>query len=135
MIFDKELMYADKEKITSATAVTFKTLDMGTQRPFSVRTVFLGLEADGEVTATGDPDIEFVLEVAETDSFANSKEFPMFGVLKKGDFANLRPMTWPMPPSAKARFSRLKMTSSAAIACGKLSAGIVLDAVDPVTVE
>ena len=135
MIFDKELMFIDGGNLQNATSVTSGFLDLGTEKAFFGRVVYLVVAPKSDLTATGNPDITLSLEFADTAAFGNSVT-TAFPVLKKADFERGKVFCQPIP-FVKGRFVRLKIAVSGTdgIACAELDAGIALDPEDPVTAD
>ena len=128
MIFDRQLCFAVDGAMTAVTSgVVGSAVDLGTARALDGRQSYVVIESGQDATATGAPVITFSLEFSDDDTFAAPVSVPLsLPKLAKGDLAAGRTLIAPTPLDSK-RFVRLAITSSIALTCAKITAGIVLD--------
>lgn len=123
--------FCDKLTLTNqSTGVIGKVLDFGHGRrlgeSFPLR-IYVASSVD--MTATGDPSIGIALETSDDSTFAAGvKTHALFSGLTKADFGTRgEPLIAACPRDTK-RYGRVKLTTSAVIACAQLSIGITFDA-------
>ena len=129
MIFDRELCFIYEGALTAFTTGTVGAArDLGAPgQTGKGRAAFVAVACDGDMTATGSPTISLSLEFSADDSFSSPVAVPLsLPPLGKGDFAKGKVVGAPAPLYSQ-RWVRLKMTTSAALACANVTAGLVLD--------
>jgi hypothetical protein len=129
MIFDRELSFIYEGSLTAFTTGTVgSSLDLGAPNQTGKgRVSYVAIACNADMTATGSPTISLSLEFSEDDTFTSPVEVPLsLPTLGKGDFAKGN-VIGALAPLFSLRWVRLKMTTSAAIACTSMTAGFVLD--------
>jgi hypothetical protein len=129
MIFDRELCFIHQGAITGFTTGTVgSALDLGAPgQTGKGRVSYVAIACNANMTATGSPTINLSLEFSEDDTFTSPMEIPLsLPVMGKGDFAKGN-VIGALAPLLSLRWVRLKMTTSAALACTSMTAGFVLD--------
>lgn len=129
MIFDQQLCFIDKGELTSFTTGTVgSALDLGAPgQTGKGRPAYVAIACEEDMSATGSPVISLALEFSADDSFSSPVAVPLsLPPLGKSDFAKGKVVGAPAPLYS-LRWVRLKMTTSAALACAKITAGFVLD--------
>lgn len=112
MIFDKELMFVEKENMQNVETGTLgRVLDLGAPEQGKGRPSWVAMVFKADTTATGDPDMSFALETS------NEANFSMPRVI---------PLSLPTPLCIE-RYVRLKLTTASPITCTGMEAGFVLD--------
>jgi hypothetical protein len=87
----------------------------------------VAIACEQDMTATGTPTINLSLEFSDDDTFTSPVDVPLsLPTLGKGDFAKGK-VVGALAPLFSLRWVRLKMTTSAALACAGITAGFVLD--------
>ena len=129
MIFDKELMFVEKEDMQNVETGTLgRVLDLGAPGQGKGRPSWVAVVFKTDTTATGDPDISFTLETSKEANFGSPKSIPLSipTPVKKADMKAGMCLCAPTPPSLE-RYVRLKLTTASAITCTGMQAGFVLD--------
>lgn len=138
MYGDRELSFIfqkDSQDITAG--VLGDPIRVGA-RQFDALPVYFFICAQGEVTATGDPEVEFIIEYADNEDFDDSVEVKLPGKFKKADLYGKggrpcpcirmpeSPRNWVEP---KDVYIRLKAETAGTFACAKkLTAGLTINA-------
>jgi hypothetical protein len=129
MIFDRELCFVYEGNLTGFSGgVVGEALDLGAPNQTGKgRAGYVAIACQQDMTATGDPEISLSLEFSETESFAVPVTVPLaLPVLHKEDFAKGK-VVGALAPLFALRYARLKMDTTATLACAGLTAGFVLD--------
>lgn len=138
MYFDRELCFVFDTELQNVTSGVIGDPIRTGYGQFNGRPVYLAATVvEGELTATGDPGIKFVLEYADNIDFTDSQEVTLAETWSKDDFnskdgqpcpCSRVPMSPPHWKEPKDIFWRCKIDAEGAIACtGKFRVGIVLD--------
>jgi hypothetical protein len=129
MIFDRELCFIYEGSLTAFTTGTVgSALDLGAPNQTGKgRNSYVAISCEADMTATGSPTISLSLEFSEDDSFTSPVAVPLsLPPLGKADFAKGK-VVGALSPLFSLRWVRLKLTTSAALACAGITAGFVLD--------
>jgi hypothetical protein len=130
MIFDKQLCFIENGSLSSITnGVVGAAIDLGASRALDGRASHIAIECGQTATATGTPVITFTLEFSDDNLFASGKTVltPLaLPPLGKADLVAGKTLLAPSPLGAR-RWVRLKVTSTTALTCAQITAGITLD--------
>lgn len=129
MIFDKELMFVEKENMQNVDTGTLgRVLDLGAPEQGKGRPSWVALVFKSDTTATGDPDMSFALETSDEANFSTPRVIPLSlpTPVKKTDMKAGMCLCAPTPLCIE-RYVRLKLTTASPITCTGMEAGFVLD--------
>ena len=130
MYKDNHLVFADREELRDFDGgVIGKAIDLGHEnRGGEGHPFYFVLSCSGEMTGTGEPEIDLKLESSNDREFsAGVVTHVLYKELKKGDFGpSGRLLAQPCPLGMK-RFVRLSLDTSLPLACAELTAMLTFD--------
>lgn len=129
MHFERPWLLADKTELQGATDKTFDNIiDLGVPYRAGEGYPFeFFLAVDGNTTATGSPEIDIILESSDTEDFDDSVEHVLLKGLPKERLSSKVGLISERLPYGVRRYVRLKIKSTAEIACTCMTAGFAVN--------